>query len=91
MLTIPKNENRGEEMVDILSTIQPYVPMLESTRIVVVPGLNEHTEVYEAITFPIPLYGYYLTAARARTPKRVKVNEDLPSKKFNGLVRASAD
>ena len=91
MSIIPKNENRGEEMVDILSTLHSYVPMLESTRTVVVPSLDEHTEVHEARSFPIPLHGDYLTAARARSAKRVKISEDSPSKRFDGLVPASAD
>ena len=51
MSIIPKNEHRGEKMVDILTTIHPYVPMLESTRTVVVPSLDEHSEVHEAIYF----------------------------------------
>ena len=57
MSIIPKNENRGEEMVDVMSTIHHYVPMLESTQTVVVPSLDEHIEVHGARSFPIPLPG----------------------------------
>ena len=91
MSIIPNNENRGEEMVDILSIIHPYVPMLESTRTVVVPSLDEQTEVHEVRSFSIPLHRDYFIDARARSPKRVKVNEDSPSNKLDGLVPASAD
>ena len=93
MSIIPKNENRGEEMVDIMSTIHHYmyVPMLESIQTVVVPSLDAHIEVHEARSFPNPLHGDYLTAARARGAKMVKINPDSPSKKFDGLFPASAD
>ena len=48
MSIIPKNENKGDEMVDILDTIHPYVPMVETTDEILVPSRNETTEVKRA-------------------------------------------
>ena len=91
MSIIPKDENKGDEMVDIMSTIHSYVPMLEFSRKVFVLSLNEHVDIREARSFPIILHGDYLTAARSRGAQKIKINADSPSSRYEGLVPASAD
>ncbi len=91
MSIIPKNENKGDEMAEIMATIHHYVPMLESSCAVFVPSLNEHIDIQEARSFPIILHGDYLTAARARGAQKFKVNAASPSKRYEGLVPVSAD
>ena len=60
MSIIPKDENKGDEMVDIMSTIHSYVPMLEFSRKVFVPSLNEHVDIREARSFPIILHAWMM-------------------------------
>ena len=91
MSIIPKNENKGDEMVDIMDTIHPYVPMVETTDEILVPSRNETAEVKRARSFPILLHGDYLTACRARSAQKVKINSKTQSKRLEGLVPAAAD
>ena len=88
MSIIPKNENKSDEMVDIMGSVHDYVPMVETSHKVFVASLNEHVDVHEARSFPIILHGDFLTAARARG---AKINSDSPASRFQGLVPASAD
>ena len=88
---LPKNENRGDEMIDIMRTLHSYVPMAETTEKVLVPSLNEQVEVQTARSFPILVHGDYLTASRARGAQKAKVNCVSPSSRFEGLIPAAAD
>ena len=64
---------------------------IQSTQQVVVPSLNESVEVHRARSFPTILHGDYLTACRARSAKKVKINADSPSHRPEGQVPAAAD
>ena len=89
MSTIPKDENKVDEMVDIWSTIHCDVPILEFLRKVFIPGLNEHVDIREVRSFPIFLQGDYLTAERSRGAQKIKINTDSPSSPYEGLVPAT--
>lgn len=91
MSIIPKNENKGDEMVDIMNTIHQYVPMIETSQKVHVPSLNESVKVWKARSFPIILHGDFLTASRARGAQKAKINSDSPSSRSEGLVPVAAD
>lgn len=91
MSIIPKNENKGDEMVDIMNVIHTYVPMISSSHKVLIPSLNESVEVHKARSFPIILAGDLLTAVRARCAKKAKINSDSPSSRLEGLVPSAAD
>lgn len=91
MSIIPKNENKGEEMVEIMDQLHKYVPLVEDSRQVHIPSLNKSVEVYSARSFPIILHGDFLTACRARGAQKARVNSDLPSCRLEGLVPAAAD
>ena len=91
MSIIPKNENKGDEMVDIMDTIHLYVPMIETSQEILVPSLNKSVEVQKARSFPVCLHGDYLTAARARGAQKAKINSESPSSRLEGLVPVAAD
>ena len=91
MSIIPKNEDRGDEMVENLNFNHPYVPMVECTEKVQVPSHNEQVEVHKARSFPILLHGDFLTAARARGAQKAKVNSASPTGRLEGLVPLSSD
>ena len=82
MSIIPKNENKGDEMVEIRDTIHTYVTA--SCR-------NESVEVHRACSFPINLHGDYLTPCRARGAKKVKINANSPPHRLEGAIPAAAD
>ncbi len=91
MSIIPKNENKGDEMVDIMDTMHTYVPMIETSQAVIVPSLNESVQVRKATSFPILVHGDYLTASRARGAQKAKINSESPSSRLEGLVPVAAD
>lgn len=91
MSIILKDENKGNEMVEIMQLIHHYVPMVETSEDVLVPSLNKQEEVKKARSFPIILHGDYLTAARARGAQRIVINSESPSSRLEGLVPAAAD
>ena len=79
MSTIPKYENKWDEIVDIWSTIHCDVPILEFLRKVFIPSLNEHVDIGEARSFLIILQEDYLTAERLRGVQKTKIRADSPS------------
>lgn len=91
MSIIPKNENKANEMVEIMKLIHHYVPMVETSEDVLVPSLNIQEKIKKARSFPIILHGDYLTAARARGAQKSVVNSESPSGRLEGLVPAAAD
>lgn len=88
---MPKNENKGEEMVAIMETIHRYVPMVEATESVIVPSLNATVEIKKAKSYPVILHGDYVTASRARGAQKAKSNSESAYSRLEGLVPASAD
>ena len=88
---LPKNENKGDEMVDIMDHSHQYVPVLETSVDVHIPSLNETVKVKKARIHPIIISGDYFTAARGRGAKKVKVNSDSPVGRLEGLIPAAAD
>ena len=40
-----KNENKGDDMVDIVTLLHQYVPVIENTSRLEVPGIGEEVEV----------------------------------------------
>ena len=88
---IPKNETKSDEMVDIMAHMHQYVPITESSKEVYVPSLDEKVEYHHARCFPIIIAGDQLTAARARSAKKAKINSESPTSRFEGLVPAATD
>eukprot|EP00731_Ephydatia_muelleri_P000806 Em0001g806a len=73
---IPKNENRTENMVGIMTESQQYVPMVEMMKYVYVPSLKRTAKVATAIAHRILFAGW---AARARGAQKANVHEVSPS------------
>lgn len=69
-----KNENKVEEMVDILSTLQAYVPMQQLSVDLQAPGSDEVAEVSVERMHQLLLGGDQLTVARAEGAERVQDN-----------------
>lgn len=88
---LPKNENTSSEMVDILSHLHRYVPMVEYTEDAVVPSTDITVPVSKASVHPILIGGDQLTAARARSALKAKANEDKPSLRLEGLIPVAED
>lgn len=61
-----KNENKGDDMVDIMSHIQQYVPAVQYTKSIFLPETSEAVEVRHARYHKILFGGDQLTVARAR-------------------------
>lgn len=88
---LPKNENKGSEMVEILSHLHQYVPILEYTETTRVLETDETVEVPKASVHPIFLAGDQVTANRARNAIKAKANEDKPALRLEGLVPVAED
>lgn len=86
-----KNENKGDEMVEIMSHLHQYVPSFEYTRKVFLPSSNETTEVPEAVFHTILFGGDQLTAARARGSKRMMINASSRVKRLEGMIPVAED
>ena len=75
---LPKNENKGEEMVEIMTHLHKYVPFIEHSEDYHIPSIDKTVQVPKASLHPILVGGDQLTVARARGAKKVKVNVDSP-------------
>ncbi len=86
-----KNENKGSEMVEIMTNLQHYVPLVEYSEDHFIPSLGEAVQVPKASFHRVLVGGDQLTAARARGAKMAKVNADSPISRLEGLVPVAAD
>lgn len=64
---LPRDENKSSEMVEILSHLHQYLPMLEFTENIDIPDTDVTVPVHKASVHPILLGGDQLTAVRARS------------------------
>ena len=88
-----KNENKGDEMVDIMSHLHQYVPAVEYTKDFVITGINvvHVATLKQATMHSILLRGDQLTASRARGARKARVNSDSPLSRFEGLIPCAED
>ena len=63
---IPKSENKGDEMVEIMSNLHQYVPKVEYTEDCFISDIGETVQVPSAFLHPILNGGNQLTAARGK-------------------------
>ncbi len=68
-----KNENKSDEMVDILTHLHQYVPIHSSTHACTL-STNETVEEERAALHPILVGGDQLTVARMRGAIKAKAN-----------------
>lgn len=91
---IPKNENKLDEMVEIMSQLHQYVPAKEYNKEVFVEGacgVGTSVNVQDAVLHPLLFGGDQLTAARARGAKRIKMNGISPMTRLEGLIPCAED
>lgn len=74
-----KNEDKGDEMVDIMSHLHQYVSTLSSIREHTVSSTGETVQKESATFHPIHVGGDQLTVARARGAIKAKVNSHTSS------------
>ena len=85
-----KNENKLDEMVDILSTIQRYVPMKECVSTVEIPETGPADVKMESM-HKVLLGGDQLTAERARGAQRIRQNPQHAAGRLEGIIPVAAD
>lgn len=86
-----KNENKGDDMVDIMSHLHQYVPAVEYTNKVFIPSTGEIVEVQHAAYHKVLFGGDQLTATRARGAQKTRVNSISPLARLDGLIPCAED
>ena len=69
---LPLNENKTDDMIDIMTHIHQYVPCYVHEEERDIQG--EMVKVAKESVYPILFGGDQLTASRARSAKKAKVN-----------------
>ena len=85
-----KNENKGDEMVEILDVLHQYVPLIADSRQKIL-STGEVTTVEKACMHRVVVGGDQLTAARIRSAKKSKLNSNSPRKRLEGIISAAED
>ena len=86
-----KNENKLDEMVDILDDLQRYAPSTLKTRDVPVPNTNEVRSLKEIAFHRLLFGGDQLTAKRARVGIRIRNNSTNSADRLEGLLPVAED
>lgn len=85
-----KNENKGDEMVEILTHLHQYIPSVPFvTKSTLETG--EVVEEEKANIRRIIIGGDQLTAARIRSGQRAKQNAESPVRRLEGIIPAAED
>ena len=74
------------KLVDIMLHLPQYVPLMQTTEKVLVPGIEEEIDVCKESLHRILLGGDQLTAARARAAIRTRVNSLTCATRMDGLI-----
>ena len=88
---LPKNENRGDEMVEIAAHHHQFVPVEESIEERIIKSTGAVARIPVAIVHPLCMGGDQLTAARMRGARKSKVHEATVTKRLEGLVPVAED
>ncbi len=86
-----KNENKVDEVVDILSTLQEYVPTQKLSANLKVPGKDEMDKVTAERMHQLLFGGDQLTVARAKGAQRVRENSQHAMGRLEGFVPVVED
>lgn len=78
-------------MVQIVSHLHQYVPVIEFSEEQVISSSSEKVEVPKAVFSPVLLGGDQLTAARVRGAQKAKVSDDVPVNRMEGIVPVAED
>ena len=86
-----KNENKYEDMIDILDHCHRYVPGKIYTHHVTVPGGESDISFEDKHLLTILCGGDQLSAVRARGSKSIRQNSDTSEQRLDGLLPISED
>lgn len=87
---LPYNETAYEDMIQILTHAQKYVPSKTVKRNLVLPSKN--TISYEEEHYAVTLIGGdQLTVARARGAQRIRSNSTKSEDRLDGLLPVTED
>lgn len=87
---LPKNENKGDEMVDILCHLHQYVPSYEHAK-KTFPTCTGELEVSQDHVMKTLFGGDQLTAARVRGAKRARTNSLSEVTRLEGIIPCAED
>ena len=86
-----KNENKTDEMIDILTYLHQYVPMIGSKSVVKVPTTNDYEEMVTEKLHHLLIGGDQLTAERVRGAQMVRQNSTHAMGRLEGYIPVSED
>ena len=85
------NENKGNEMIQIVSHLHQYVPAVEHTVDVFIPSKTESIAQQHIQFHRILLGGDQLTVARTRGSQEAMANSSTAFKRLEGLIPVIED
>ena len=83
---LPKCETQRTEMIDIMSSLQRYVPHLESAT-----NTGSTQQKHDEVVHQLMFGGDQLTAARARGGQEARLNSDTCLGRLQGLKPMAED
>ena len=86
-----KNENKTDQMVDILSHLHQYIPLKSATKIVQVPGTNDREVIKMENIHHVLLGGDQLTAERIRGAQNMRKNSTHAAGRLEGFIPVTED
>ena len=86
-----KDENKLDEVVDILHELHRYVPTKSETKEVPVPDSTEVRSLSEIAFHRLLFGGDQLTAKRARAGVRIRNNSTNSADRLEGLLPVAED
>ena len=99
MLKVPlgvlaKNENKGDDMMEIMYHIHKYVPLVdtfEETEVETESGVTFGAEIPRSRIQQVIFGGNQLTAARARGAQGAKTNSFIPCLQLDRIIPCAED
>ncbi len=88
---LPHDENKTDQMIEIMETTQQYVPLIDKVKDVYVDSTDETVQVHTALGHAILFAGDQKTASRARSAQKARTNALKPSKQLIGLIPIASD
>ena len=85
------NENKGDEMIQILQHLQQYIPVKEYDDEVNVPGQYETAKTTNVLMHKLLFAGDQLTVARTRGAQIAMSNDAHAFKKLEGFIPVIQD
>lgn len=87
-----KNENKYSEMIDIISDLHQYVPIMETSS-TTDPSIDPETvdKPTSEKMHPLLFGGDQLTAARGRGCQELRINSDTSTGRLQGLIPVAED